>query len=107
MGAERRRSERKVVRRPVVIAVGGRPVAEGKTLDVSMEGLSLVVSNPMKPGAKCAVSFDLPRNGKFSKVSAAARVVWCALSGGEGFHVGLEFETVDAAAAKAIDEFLS
>lgn len=106
MSAERRRSERKVVRRPVVLFVGGRPVAEGKTLDLSNEGLSLVVANPMKPGGKCGVNFDLPRNGKFSKINVAARVVWCALSGGEGFRVGLEFETVDPGTAKAIEEFL-
>lgn len=93
---ETRTYPRKVLRGQARIALPGMAAMRAKTVDVSLGGICLLVSEQIPPGQICNVGFEAPLNGKVVRVFAVAKVIYSILSGTEGFRTGLQFVEIDA-----------
>ncbi|HEU0202822.1 MAG TPA: PilZ domain-containing protein [Burkholderiaceae bacterium] len=104
--AERRRSTRKLLRRSAKVVLPGRKVLRARTLELSRDGLSVLIEQSLRGGA-CEVRFDLSAGGKLETVAVQTRVAYCVLAGKDGFRVGFEIVAADATSRAAIDRFLA
>lgn len=77
-----------------------------RTIDVSLDGLCLLVPEQLPVGKVCDVGFEAPLNGKMVRVIGAAQVIYCILSGTEGFRIGFQFVRLDAANNKTLAELM-
>jgi len=102
MNTERRGSPRKPLKVAAVVQATGAPPIAGKTADVSLNGLSVVLSVDLPPGYTCLVNFDIPMKqwGKHH-LSLKARVAY-SVCGSEGFRIGMQFLDVDRDAETTI-----
>lgn len=107
MEAERRTDHRRPLRTPVTIVAPGKGAREGKTLDLSLSGLSVVVREPLAAHDQCALRFFLSVAGKRCPVEARATVVYCVCSGVDGFRLGLRFGAVSNEAAALIAHYMN
>ena len=105
MGTEQRRAERRVVKVKTLLAVGDADPMRALTIDVSMQGVGMIVPSPVKPGSKAQIEFDLYHDGKSHLVRAIAKCVHCIFSGGQ-FRAGFEFEYLEPSGKVAIIKFL-
>jgi hypothetical protein len=102
---EQRKFPRKVFKTKALVALDGRPPVEGRTVDLSAEGVSVSFPDPVAPGQGAYVRFDIFAEGKSSTVTARATAKYCIFSQGE-FKVGFHFVDLDRDAAKAVALFL-
>ncbi|MBI1906687.1 MAG: PilZ domain-containing protein [Rhodocyclales bacterium] len=107
MEPERRTDHRRPLRTPVTIVAPGKGAREGKTLDLSLSGLSVVVREPLAVHDQCALRLLLPVGGKRCSVDARATVVYCVCSGMDGFRLGLRFGTMSNEAAALIARYMN
>jgi hypothetical protein len=104
--SEQRKSKRKILKTKALLAMeGGAGSVSGRTVDVSGDGLSLVVADSLQPGAYGLVRFELFHEGKSTPISARSRVQYCILSNGE-YKVGLQFVNLELSAMAAVSRFL-
>ncbi|HEU0199441.1 MAG TPA: PilZ domain-containing protein [Burkholderiaceae bacterium] len=103
---ERRRSTRKLLRRSAKVVLPESKVLRARTLELSRDGLSVLVEQSLRGGA-CEVRFDLLAGGKLETVAVQTRVAYCVLAGKEGFRVGFEIVDADATSRTAIERFLT
>jgi c-di-GMP-binding flagellar brake protein YcgR len=89
-----------------MVAVPGSAVMRGRTIDVSLGGLSLTLPEQFSPGQQCDVAFDPMFDGAPHRIIAKAKVVYCILSGKEGFRVGLQFTSLDAENNKTLAKLM-
>ncbi len=106
MKAETRNFTRKPIRGQAAIILPGAAPMRGKTKDISLGGLCLLVPGQLAPGQGCTVIFEAPLNGKMVQVTASARVIYSILSGTDGFRTGLQFVQLDAANNKTLAELM-
>jgi c-di-GMP-binding flagellar brake protein YcgR len=104
--SETRSYPRKVVRCSAMIAIPGSAVMRGRTIDVSLGGLSLTMADQLPTGQQCDVAFDPLFNGAPHRIIAKAKVVYCILSGKEGFRIGLQFVSLDAENNKLLAQLM-
>ena len=95
----RRASPRVVLGIPIAYRVGNT-ISAALTLNLSRGGIAIRTTSPLEIDAKARLRFRLPAAKK--DIDADARVCWCDTRIG----MGLQFERVDAADQKAIDEFV-
>jgi len=77
---------------PIACQVTGAPAPAARAVrDVSEGGLSFHTTGPLTPGSRVRITIDLVR----PPFTAAAVVVWCRPEG-DGWVVGVGFETEDA-----------
>ena len=95
----RRSSPRVVLGIPVAYRYGNT-IAAALTLNLSRGGVAIRTTNPLDPGSQLRVRLRLP--GTKRDIDAEARVAWNDRRVG----MGLQFERVDPADQKAIDEFV-
>jgi c-di-GMP-binding flagellar brake protein YcgR len=105
MKSETRSFPRKVMRCPVRIQLQGGNL-RGKTIDIALAGISLMVPEQLQPGMTCTVSFEAMLNGTARQVTGTAKVVYSILSGTDGFRTGLQFVQIDAANNKTLAELM-
>lgn len=84
---------------------GSAPL-RARTVDVSLGGLCLLVPEQLPVGQVCNVGFEAPLNGQMVRVIGTARVIYCILSGTDGFRTGLQFVELDAANNKTLAELM-
>ena len=84
---------------------GSTSSVAGRTVDVSGEGVSLVVADSLRPGTYGLVRFEIFHDGKATAISARSRVQYCILSNGE-YKVGLQFVNLELSAMAAVSRFL-
>ena len=114
---ERRRHTRKKTDLPVKCQAGEGTLAEswrGRTLDVSVGGLSLIAEAQVDAGRDVAISLQLPWSDgpawdggsglppSFVPIKGLARVVWSHPYAGKGSRVGLKFIELDAEARASL-----
>jgi c-di-GMP-binding flagellar brake protein YcgR len=104
--SETRSYPRKVVRCPIMVAVPGSGVVRGRTIDVSLGGISLTLAEQLPTGLQCDVAFDPMFNGETHRIIAKAKVVYSILSGKDGFRVGLQFVSLDAENNKLLAQLM-
>jgi len=95
----RRSSPRVVLGIPVAYRYGNT-IAAALTLNLSRGGVAIRTTSPLEPGAKLRVRLRLP--GSKRDIDAESRVAWTDRRVG----MGLQFERVEAADQRAIDEFV-
>lgn len=95
----RRASPRVVLGIPIAYRVGNT-IAAALTLNLSRGGIAIRTTSPLDVDAKARLRFRLPAAKK--DIDADARVCWCDSRVG----MGLQFERVDSADQKAIDDYV-
>jgi hypothetical protein len=88
-----------------LVAVQGHPLVEGRTLDLSAEGVSVSLADPVEEGQGVYIRFDIFSDGKSSTITAEAKAKYCIFSQGE-FKVGFQFVGLDRDAAKVVSLYL-
>jgi hypothetical protein len=101
-----RTAARKVLRCPARLMMGDTVAIKGRTIDISMSGVSIMLDEPVTVGRPCTLVFDPSVNGKLVKISILAKAVYCTCVGTSGFRVGMQFGPQDAAMAKLIRQLL-
>lgn len=97
---------RKVLRcRAKVMLNGGRPPMIGRTVDISISGICLMLEAPLTAGQSCVIAFEAPVNGTMRKVMVSAKAVY-SICGNEGFRIGLQFVQLDAANTSIINQIV-
>lgn len=97
---------RKMLRCAARVVFGDATSIKGKTVDISMSGVSVMLDEPVTVGRPCTVMLEPSVNGKPVKVSVQAKAVYCTCVGTSGFRVGLQFGPQDSAMAKLIRQLL-
>ncbi|CAN7418785.1 PilZ domain-containing protein [Duganella sp. LjRoot269] len=105
MLVDQRSMARKIVRAKVVLAMDGMPPQQGRTIDISSNGLSLTFDHKLAVGHMGQVSFELFIDGKAQILSSRSKVSYCIFSG-DHFKIGLQFLNPDAATTTAVNKFL-
>lgn len=104
--SDQRQSKRKILKVKAMLMVEGSASTKlARTVDVSGEGVSVVVADSVQPGAHGTVRFEIFHDGKATPISARARVQYCILSNGE-YKVGLQFVNLELSAMAALSRFL-
>lgn len=88
------------------IVLPGMAPIRARTLDVSLGGTCVIAAEQLQIGQSCDVGFEAPLNGKMVVVIAAAKVIYCILSGTDGYRIGLQFTQLDAANNKTLAELM-
>ncbi len=102
-----RANARKILRCPARVTLPDGTALRGRTFDVSMGGMSIMMDNQLPLGTRCNVAFEALTGGKTIKVNVTAKAIHCALSGTDGFRIGFQFDRNDEAAAKAVRQLLT
>jgi c-di-GMP-binding flagellar brake protein YcgR len=106
MKSETRTYPRKIMRCQARIALPGMAPMRCRTVDISLGGICLVVTEQLPVGQTCHVGFEAPLNGKLVRVTATAKIAYSILSGTEGFRTGVQFIQLDAANNKTLAELM-
>lgn len=106
MKSEIRIFPRKIFRCPAKLAVLGSEPVQARAVDISLGGLSVIVSGQLHIGQICNVDFEVPLNGKTVRVMVTAKVVYCILGETDGFRVGLQFMQLDPGISKTLAELM-
>lgn len=105
MLAEQRQSTRKILKVKAVAAMEGHAPMLVRTVDISANGVSISVPEPMQPGKAGQISFDLLVEGKTVPIAARVKAMYCIFSNGE-FKVGFQFLNLDLNAMSQLARFL-
>lgn len=106
MESDTRIAPRKVLRcRAKVMLDRGRPPMMGKTVDISVSGICIMLEGSLATGESCVISFEAPVKGTMRKVMASAKAVYSICSG-DSFRTGFQFVQLDAANTSIINEIV-
>lgn len=94
--SETRSYPRKIVRCTAMVALPDSPILRGRTIDVSLGGVSMMLTEQLRVGLQCNIALDPQINGKVRRIVAKAKVVYSVLSGSDGFRIGFQFIQLDA-----------
>ena len=89
-----------------MVAVPSASIMHGRLVDVSLGGVSMMLPEQLRAGQQYNVAFDPSINGKVRRIVAKAKVVYCILSGSDGFRVGFQFVQLDTENNKAVAELM-
>ena len=107
MRPDKRGALRKVLRCNAKILLSSGQALSAKTVDISPDGICLLVTEQITFSQPCTISFEPLINGKMRKVTITARAVYSVFSGTEGFRIGFQFAQVDTFNMSVIDELLA
>lgn len=102
---EQRTSARKILKVKAVAAMDGHAPMLVRTVDISANGVSISVPEPMQAGQVGRVSFDLLVEGKAVPIAARVKAMYCIFSSGD-FKVGFQFLNLDLNAMTQLSRFL-
>lgn len=101
---EQRRFPRKIFRQQASLGLPGAGIVQGYTLDISAQGLSVLIPIALKVGEVCSVRFNILINGQTTRVSGVGKVANCSCAG-DGFRIGMHFKAQDPAIQQALIMF--
>lgn len=104
--AERRQVPRRVCRVKVAVQLEDQSLLAGRTVDLSQEGLALLLPRPLPPGSVCRVDFALYVDGVHRAVAAAAEVSNCVFLR-DDVRIGLRFTSLDKNTKKMLSAFVA
>ena len=102
---ERRQVPRRVCRVKVAVQPGSLPLLTGRTVDLSQEGVALLLPRPLPPGSLCQVNFTLYIDGFHRNVAADAEVINCVFLR-DDVRIGLRFKSLDKETTKMLSAFV-
>ncbi len=104
--AEQRTTERRALQVSArLMAQEGGIAIPARTLDISANGLSLLVDRTLHQGETWEIAFDLPMEGKFHPIEAVAQVAH-GIVAANGVRVGFRFKRLNMASMIAISRFV-
>lgn len=106
MNTEARAYPRKLMRCQARVIPRGMSPLRAKTIDISLGGVSLFVPEQLPAGQVCDLGFEAPHNGKMVRVIGTARVIYCVLTGTDGYRIGFQYIQLDPANSKALTELM-
>lgn len=65
------------------------------TLDISVLGLGILVSYPLRPGESCVCALDLQLEGQSRRINAWGTVVYSIAHDSGNFRAGIKFSDID------------
>ena len=101
-----RTEARKVLRCAARIALNDARQIKGRTIDISMGGISMMLDEPFTVPQQCAIAFDAPVGGKIVNINVTAKSTYCTCVGTSGFRVGFQFDQKSEATVKAIRQLM-
>ncbi|MQA38953.1 PilZ domain-containing protein [Rugamonas aquatica] len=105
MLVDQRSVARKIVRAKAVVIMDGMPPLQGRTIDISAQGLSLNFEHKLGTGHMGQLSFELFIDGKAQLLTCRSKVTYCIFSG-DHFKIGYQFLNLDSITSGAINKFL-
>lgn len=105
MLTDQRKSARKILKVKAVVAMDGQAPMLVRTLDISANGVSISVPEPMRGGQAGQISFDLMVDGKSTPIATRVKVMYCIFSSDE-FKIGFQFLNLDMNAISQLARFL-
>lgn len=97
----------KVMRWPGSLRLGHHTALEGKAIQISSGGVSLLLGRSVRDGETGLVRVNAFINGAPVHLQARAAVACCACVGMEGFRISLRFLELDDDAQEALDKLLN
>lgn len=105
MESDNRQSTRKVLKTKAQLSIEESRPVEVRTIDISVDGLGLLLPGPVTPGQPGKIVVNMYFDGKAHIVSAVGKITYCVFSGGE-FRAGFKFVRLEPAAPGAISAYL-
>lgn len=103
--AERRDCARKACRMRAVLELDAHPGISGKTIDLSLTGVSMLLPRAWPKGTKGTVGFSVVNNGKLETIRARVEVSNCVFLRAD-VRVGFRFLELDAASRRLLTALL-
>jgi hypothetical protein len=104
--SEQRITERRALQvNARLLAQEGNIVIPARTVDISANGLSLLVDRSLQQGDVWEIAFDLPMEGVFHPIAAVAEVAH-GIVAASGVRVGFRFKRLNMASMIAISRFV-
>jgi hypothetical protein len=76
-----------------------------------MDGVSLNLPSALNVGQSCAITFDVPADGRLQRALISGKVASCVENGDHGYRVGIHFVQVDQTSKElirlALDKYLN
>lgn len=94
---------RKVCRSRATLAVLDRPPIDAWTVDISVDGMSLMLAEPIDSGQYCVIKFEVTIDEEVKLFSAIAKSIYSVCSSTGQFRTGLQFHELNAANAAIIN----
>lgn len=105
MLTDQRTSARRILKVKAVAAMDGQAPVAVRTVDISANGVSISVPEPMQAGQAGQLNFDLLVEGKPVPIAARVKAMYCVFSNGV-FKVGFQFLNLDLTAMRQLSRFL-
>lgn len=106
MKSDTRNFTRKPVRGQSLLIHPNGERYRGRIKDLSLGGVCVLLPEQVAVGLDCKVALETVHNGQVVHLVASAKVVYCILSGTDGFRTGLQFAEIDAANNKLLAELM-
>lgn len=81
-------------------------LVEGKVVDLSRGGISLLVADALTPGAQYIAKFEISFNGEAHSIAVPSVLIYCARIPDNLHKVGLQFKELRPESAEAISRFM-
>lgn len=95
---------RKVFRCPAQLSVEDNPPVNAWTVDISIDGMSLMLAKPIAPNQYCVIKFETVIKETPRTFSSIARSAYSVRSSTGEYRTGFQFFQISAASASIIDE---
>ena len=89
------------------LAIGEKPALDVVTADISPDGISLMIDQPIDPGQYCVIKFEVTVNGAARQFSSIGKSIYCVPGGRNVSRIGfqfLELNATNAAIIKALQD---
>ena len=101
-----RASVRKKVSGKARIAFPGSTSRTGKLVDLSEQGVCVLMDDSMPHKTVCTLECDIFQGGKHVRFSTPVLSVYSVLASGMGFKIGFQWGALDARAAESIQSLM-
>ena len=93
---ELQREPRYPLRGRAQVALPNQIILAGRTVDISVGGVCLLIDDQIPPGVICTVRLEMLVKGKTHIITAQAKTIYGVFATGGGFRVGFAFREGDA-----------
>lgn len=104
--AEKRVALRKSLQVGVALNQDGAPAVRGRSLDISVSGMSVMLEQPIKPGQLWQIRFDLMVDGRIYRIEAVGEMVQRVIVS-DGIRTGFHFKRLNMQSMILISRFVN
>ena len=104
-GADRRDGPRRICRLRARVALPGHAPLAGVTIDISRDGVALLLDHPLPPGMGCDISFNVFAKGAVQRIDAKAQALNSVFVR-DAVRVSFSFNHIGVEAQRMLSEFV-